>query len=56
MYLQIYLVAQSKMLTAMDLYDLRLMEKSFHLWVDAQRIIKMIEERKVMQADAHYSW
>lgn len=40
----------------MDLYDLRLTEKFFYLWCEAQSVLKMIEDRKIMQAEAHYNW
>ncbi|XP_037037996.1 calponin homology domain-containing protein DDB_G0272472 [Bradysia coprophila] len=46
----------SKMLVAMDWYDLKLTERMFHIWVGYTKMEKILDEIKMRQAEAHYDW
>lgn len=53
---QKYLIAKSKMWTAVDWYDLRLNERIFQAWNRETAQTRHLLEIKNLQADAHFNW
>lgn len=53
---QTILIAQSKMLVAIDLYELRLCEKIINYWWSATKQSLIRQEHKIRQAESHYNW
>lgn len=49
-------INHSKLLVAVDWYEVRLSQKMFDAWIQYTEACKLIEKRKLADAEAHYSW
>lgn len=55
-WLHINSINHSKLLVAIDWHEVKLSQKIFDLWLEHTECCKVIEKRKIAEAEAHFSW
>lgn len=55
-WLHINSINHSKLLVAIDWHEVKLSQKIFDLWLNYSECCKVIEKRKIAEAEAHFSW
>lgn len=55
-WLHINSINHSKLLVAIDWHEVKMSQKIFDLWLEYTECCKVIEKRKIAEAEAHFSW
>ncbi len=53
---EVYKIRQSRMLVAIDWYEMKITEKLLHVWYIRMKQFKIIESGKMKSAETHYNW
>lgn len=53
---QVYQIRQSRMLVAIDWYEMKITEKLLRFWYMKSKTNRMLEAGKMKNAEAHYNW
>lgn len=55
-WIQVCKIRQSRMMVAIDWYEMKITEKLLRLWYLKSKTNKMLEAGKMKNAEAHYNW